>query len=153
MIDPPTIITVPSQRTACIPLVVERTRIAEVMGPGIQEIFAALAAQAIPPTGAWFTQHRRRPTETFDFSICVPIATPVKPVGRVQNGERRAAKVARTLYRGPYEGLSQAWGHFLGWLDANGHKRQDDLWEAYLHGPESGNDPSTWQTELSQPLA
>jgi effector-binding domain-containing protein len=153
MIDTPIVTTVTAQRTACIPLIVTFAEMQLVMGPGIQEIFAALGAQGIAPTGAWFTHHRRRPTDTFDFSICVPIATPVKPVGRVQNGERRAARIARTIYAGPYEGLGAAWGEFHAWIAAQGHKPQTDLWEAYLRGPESGNDPSAWRTELSQPLA
>lgn len=152
MIETPSVTSVPAQRTACIPLVVPRAQIREVMGPGIQEIYAALGAQRIAPAGPWFTHHRRRPSETFDFSICVPIATPVKPVGRVQNGERRAARVARTIYSGPYEGLGEAWGEFLGWIASNGHKPQTDLWECYLRGPESGNDPAAWQTELVQPI-
>lgn len=153
MIETPSVTTVAAQRTACIPLVVPRTRIREVMGPGIQEIFAALGAQQIAPAGPWFTHHRRRPSETFDFSICVPITTPVEPVGRVQNGERRAARVARTVYSGPYEGLGEAWGAFLAWIAGNGHTPQADLWESYLRGPESGDDPAAWRTELVQPLA
>lgn len=153
MIDTPTIVHTTAQRTACIPLVVPRTQIQQVMGPGISEIFATLGAQGIAPTGAWFTHHRRRPTETFDFSICVPIATAVQPVRRVQNGELRAARVARTMYAGPYEGLAAAWGGLHAWISAQGHEPQTDLWEAYVRGPESGNDPAAWRTELSQPLA
>jgi hypothetical protein len=28
----------------------------------------------------------------------------------------------------------------------------EDLWECYVSGPESGGDPSTWQTELNHML-
>ena len=153
MIDTPAVATVAAQRTACIPLVVSCSEIKQVMGPGIQEIFAALAAQGVSPVGPWFTHHRRRPTDSFDFSICVPIATQIKPVGRVQNGERRAARIARTTYSGPYEGLGSAWGEFHAWLTANGYRAQTDLWESYLRGPESGDDPAAWRTELVQPIA
>ena len=153
MIDTPSITSVTTQRVAHIPLVVPRMQIREVMGPGIQEIYAALGAQRIAPAGPWFTHHRRRPSDTFDFSICVPVATPLTPVGRVQNGERRAARVARTISSGPYDGLGEAWGAFLAWLARNGHTPQTDLWEIYQCGPESGNDPSAWRTELVQPIA
>ena len=153
MIATPVVATVPAQSHACIPLTVPCAEIKQVMGPGIQEIFATLGAQGIAPAGAWFTHHRRRPTDSFDFSICVPIATPVEPVGRVRNGERRAARVARTTYAGPYEGLAQAWGAFHAWIAANGHRPQADLWEIYLRGPESGDDPAAWRTELVQPIA
>lgn len=153
MIDTPTLVHTSAQRTACIPLVVPRTQIQQVMGPGIREIFAALTAQGLAPTGAWFTHHRRRPTETFDVAICVPIATAVKPVGRVQQGELRAARVARTIHTGSYDGLGAAWGELHAWIAAQGLTPQTGLWETYLRGPESGNDPAAWRTELSQPLA
>ncbi len=61
-------------------------------------------------------------------------------------------KVARTSYRGEYEGLKEAWGEFMDWIEANGHTRGDDLYERYLAGPEANSDPASWCTELSQPL-
>jgi effector-binding domain-containing protein len=89
----------------------------------------------------------------FDFEISVPVATPVAAAGRVRPGQLPAAKVARTVYRGPYEGLGSAWGEFIAWIKANGHETRADLWECYVTGPESSPDPSTWRTDLNQPLA
>ena len=80
------------------------------MGPGIGEVMAAIAAQGLTPAGPWFTHHLRRPTDTFDFEICVPIAAPVTATGRVKPGRWPAMKVARTIYHGEYEGLGAAWG-------------------------------------------
>jgi effector-binding domain-containing protein len=153
MIEPPRLVQVPAQATACIPLVVPREEIRTVMGPGINEIFAVLGAQGIAPAGPWLTHHRRRPGATFDFSICVPVRTQVTPSGRVQSGELPAATVVRTLYQGPYEGLGAAWGELHAWIVTHGHTPRPDLWECYLRGPESGPDAATWRTELNQPLA
>jgi effector-binding domain-containing protein len=61
-------------------------------------------------------------------------------------------RVARTVYRGPYEGLGTAWGEFNAWIAANGHTPAPDLWECYVAGPESSPDPATWRTELNRPL-
>lgn len=122
------------------------------MGPGIQEVMAAVAAQGIQPAGPWLTHHFQRPAEFFDFEICVPVPTPVKPSGRVQPGQLRATKVARTVYRGDYEGLGAAWGEFCDWITANKHQPAPDLWECYTKGPESGPDPARWETQLNQPL-
>ena len=121
MIDPPRIAETADQLTAFIPLVVPRAEIQAVMGPAISEMYAALAAQGIAPAGPWFTHHRRRPTDTFDFDVCVPVASPVAAAGRVKPGRLPAARVARTVYRGPYEGLGAAWGEFCAWIEANGH--------------------------------
>ncbi len=61
-------------------------------------------------------------------------------------------RVARSVYRGPYEGLGPAWGELDAWIRANEHKPAPDLWEVYVAGPESSADPATWRTELSRPL-
>src|SRR5207248_2790695 len=110
MIETPQIIQTTAQLTATLHITVRREEIRDVMGPGIREVFDAVAAQGMTPSGPWFTHHLRRPTDTFDFDICVPVASPVKPTGRVQPGEWPAMKVARTVYCGPYEGLGEAWG-------------------------------------------
>ncbi len=148
----PEIVQSPAQLMASIALVVPRNQIQIVMGPGIQEVFATLAAQGVAPAGAWFTHHLRTPSDVFDFEICVPVSRAITPAGRVKPGQLRAAKVARTIYRGPYEGLGNAWGEFRQWIDQQGHKRAEDLWECYVKGPEAGSNPAEWQTQLNQPL-
>jgi effector-binding domain-containing protein len=152
MLDTPRITQTTAQQTAMIHLTVPRTEIQKVMGPGIQEVMATVAAQGIGPAGPWFTHHLRRPTDTFDFEISVPVTAPVAPRGRVEPGEWPAMKVARAVYRGPYEGLAGAWGEFDAWLKASGHVAAADLWEVYVAGPESGDDPANWRTELNRPL-
>jgi effector-binding domain-containing protein len=152
MLDTPRITQTTAQQTAMIHLTVPRTEIQKVMGPGIQEVMATVAAQGIGPAGPWFTHHLRRPTDTFDFEISVPVTAPVAPRGRVEPGEWPAMKVARAVYRGPYEGLAGAWGEFDAWLKASGRVAAADLWEVYVAGPESGDDPANWRTELNRPL-
>jgi effector-binding domain-containing protein len=82
----------------------------------------------------------------------VKVSTPVKATGRVMAGELPAAKVARTVYSGSYEGLPAAWGEFNTWIKANGHEQGDNLWEVYSVGPQSTPDPAGWRTELNRPL-
>lgn len=152
MIDKPQIVQTDSQATAFIHLTIPRGEIQNAMGPGISEVMAAVAAQGITPTGPWFTHHLRMDPATFDFEICVPVPRPVTPTGRVRAGQRPAARVARTVYHGPYEGLGEAWGEFTAWIEAEGLTPADDLWEVYLAGPESGSDPAAWRTELNRPF-
>jgi len=152
VIETPTVTDSPEQMTACISLVVNCDEIKTVMGPAICEVYAALQAQGITPAGPWFTHHRRRPTDTFDFDACVPVLKPVEPTGRVKPGILLAARVARTLYQGNYDGLAGAWGEFSAWIEANGHTPRADVWECYLVGPESSNNPADWKTELNCPL-
>ena len=150
MIDAPQITQTAAQLTAIIRLTVPREEIRDVMGPGIGEVRAAVAAQGIAPAGPWFTHHLRMEPDTFDFEVGVPVRAPVAPAGRMKAGQPPATTVARTVYHGAYEGLGAAWGD---WIAANGHTPAPDLWECYVAGPESNPDPATWRTELNRPLA
>jgi len=152
MIDTPKILTTTEQLTAMIHVTVPRADIQKVMGPGLKEVMAAVAAQGISATGPWFTHHLRMDPKVFDFEICVPVKGKVAPTGRVKPGILAGRRIARTIYHGPYEGLGSAWGEFNAWLEANGHKAAPDLWECYVAGPETGSDPGTWRTELNRPL-
>jgi effector-binding domain-containing protein len=152
MIDTPQIIQTIAQHTAIIRITVPREEIHKVMGPGIGEVMAAIAAQGIAPTDPWFTHHLRMAPGVLDFEISVPVTAPVAAVGRVKPGTLPAVKVVRTVYQGGYEGLGAAWGEFDAWIAAQGHKTGPDLWEVYLAGPESGGGQATWRTQLDRPL-
>jgi len=152
MIETPQIIQTAARPTAIIHATVSWQEMPATMGPGIAELLAAIHAQGIAPAGEIFTHHLRRPTDTFDFEISVPVATPIIPAGRVQPGEWPALKMARTVYHGPYEGLADAWPEFMDWIKANGHQTTDELWESYTVGPHSNPNPAAWRTELSMTL-
>jgi effector-binding domain-containing protein len=152
MIDRPEITRTEAQPTAVIRMTIPKDRIQHEMGPGIQELMATVAAQGVGPAGPWYSHHFRIDPQEWDFEIGVPVTGPVTPAGRVQPGELPAAMVARTVYRGPYEGLGAAWGELDGWVDAGGHTAAPNLWECYVAGPESSSDPADWRTELNRPL-
>jgi effector-binding domain-containing protein len=152
MIEEPQIVQTAEQAVALIHLTVPRSQIASVMRPAFEELGTVLKAQNVVPAGAWLAHHLHRPTDVFDFELCSPVDQPVQPTGRVTNGKLRAAKVARTVYQGAYEGLPAAWGEFVAWINANGHHPATDLWEVYLVGPHDAPDPGSWRTEFNCPL-
>jgi effector-binding domain-containing protein len=152
MIDTPQIVQTTEQQTAFIHLTVTPEEMQKVFGPTIGELMAGLAAQGIAPAGPVFAHHRRRPTDTFDFELSVPVSRPVTASGRVQPGAWPAMRVARTIHHGPYEGLPEAWGKFMEWIAVNGLAITEDIWECYLTNPDENPDPATWRTELNQPL-
>lgn len=160
MLENPQIATTDAQPAAVIHVTVPRSRIQEVMGPAIQEVIAAATEQGVGPRGPVFAHHLRLSAEEFDFEVGVPVDGPVRPVGRVQPGQLPAATVARAVYRGPYEGLHDAWKEFGDRMKREFGDRKDvaklrpgpTLWERYVVGPESSPDPSDWCTELNQPL-
>jgi effector-binding domain-containing protein len=152
MIEPPQIVTANEQLTAIIHVTVAADKIQEVMGPTLQELMGAIAAQGIEPAGPWFTHHLRRPSDSFDFELSIPVVRPIAAAGRVRPSIWPAMKVARTVYHGDYEGLGDGWSEFLDWIKANGDVATNELWEVYRLGPETSSDPSRWRTELNQPL-
>ncbi len=151
-IESPYITASPAQQLALIHVTVARSEIMSAMGPALNELGSVLKAQGIAPTGPWFAHHLHRPTDTFDFNVCSPIAQPIEPTGRVTNGQLAAAEVARTVYSGPYDGLPAAWAEFIAWTEANNHRTRTDLWEVYLVDPKTSPDPAQWRTELNAPL-
>ena len=152
MIDEPRIVQTSTQEMACIHITTPREKIQEVMGPGYMELMETLKAQGAAPSGPWFTHHLKMDPEIFDFEICLPVLSPVQPAGRMLPGQLRAARVARTVHHGGYEGLSDAWMELEAWIKNQGQTSAPDLWEIYLTGPEMGSDSSKWQTELNRPL-
>lgn len=150
MIDDPQIIETSAKTTAIIRLTVAKSEMGKVFGPGIVELMTELAAQGIQPTGPVFAHHLKTTPEKFDFELSVPVSAPVKPAGRVQPSEWPSMVVARTVYHGPYEGLPDAWGEFMDWIETEGHAIADDLWECYITNPDSDPDPANWQTELNR---
>ena len=152
MIDTPQITQTTAQLTAIIHLTIPREEMQNVFGPGVGELMATIAAQGIEPAGPVFTHHLKITPEIFDFELSVPVSGPVVARGRVKPSEWPAMKVARTVYHGPYEGLPAAWGKFMGWIEAEGHKPAPDLWECYITHPDSNPDPASWRTELNRPL-
>jgi len=153
VIEPLRIIKTTPQLTALIPLQVPRAEIQKVMGPGLAELNAAVAAQNIAVDGPWFTHHVRDPGAVFDFEICLPVAAPIAPANRVRPGQWLAMTIAQTTYHGGYEGLGNAWGEFIGMIKAAGHKTVDGLYETYAVGPEAGMDSAAWRTVLSKEIA
>jgi effector-binding domain-containing protein len=152
MIDTPQIVQSPRQRTAAIHVTIPRSEIQHVFPPTVTELVSTLRQQGIGPTGPLLSYHLKMPTDVFDFEIAFPVERDVAPSGRVVASELPAVTVARSVYRGPMEGLGSAWGELRNWVEANGHTAKPVIWERYLVGPDSTPDPSKWETELNWPL-
>ena len=152
MLTTPQIIQTEVQHAATIHLTIPRNEMMKVFGPAVGELMAALADQKAPPVGAVFAHHLKMSQSTFDFEVGVKVSAPVKAIGRVRPSHLPAARVARTVYSGPYEGLPSAWGEFNNWMKANGLRQAENLWEVYSVGPQSNPDPANWRTELNRPL-
>ncbi len=152
-VDPPEITETAEQPAAVIHLTIPREEMQEVFPPAVHELMEVLGDQGVEPTGPVFAHHLRVDPEVFDFRVGLPVDGPVEDAGRVTEGRLPAARVARTVHRGAYDGLPEAWAELEAWIEENGHTAGSDAWERYVVGPESDPDPSAWRTELNRPLA
>src|SRR5882724_8395910 len=69
MIGKPQIVQTDAQLTAIIHLAIPRKEIRNVIGPGINELMATIAAQGTAPAGPWFDHHLKMDPEIFEFEI------------------------------------------------------------------------------------
>jgi effector-binding domain-containing protein len=153
VIEAPRIVDLVPRPFAGLRLTIPKADIQRVMGPGLEEVHAALAAQGVVASGPWFTHHLRIEPQGWDFEIGVPVARPIAPAGRVAAREWPAMRAAQATLRGGYEGLAAGWGALDAWVAGRGLAACAELWESYAVGPESGPDPAGWRTELTRPLA
>ena len=108
MIETPKIIDIsPARTTAVIRVCCPREELPCTMGRGVRELLDRIKAQGAQAMGPLFTHHLRGPTDSFDCEVGVAVDRPVRPAGHVCPGQWPAMRVARTLYRGHYEGLGR----------------------------------------------
>jgi effector-binding domain-containing protein len=153
VLDAIQVVDLPARTVAVIRLKAALAELPKVMPSAIDEVFATLTAQGVTPAGPLFNHFFSMDSGVFDFEVGVPVESPVVASGRVVTGQLPEVKVVKTTYHGPYTGLHNARGEFGGLARAQGYKPAKGIREYYVYGPESNPDPSTWRTELVQPLA
>lgn len=152
VIDTPHIVQADAQFTAVIRFAISREELKFVMAAAITEVIETVTAQEVGPAGPVFVHHLSIAPDRLEFEVGVPISSPFAPTGRVVPSHLPAASVARTIYYGSYDGLSDAWAWFGRWIAAERYTAAQDLWEVYLVGPEASPNPIYWRTELNRPL-
>jgi effector-binding domain-containing protein len=148
----PRVVQTATKQTAVVHVVCRRSEMKKAIDAAQAELWKQLEAQGIRVNVPWFTRHLRRPGDSFDFELGIPVDRPVAPAGRLKPSELPAARAVRAVYRGGYEGLGAAWADLHRWVTSQGLTGLDSLWETYLVGPESTDDPEEWQTELTKPV-
>jgi AraC family transcriptional regulator len=63
-----------------------------------------------------------------------------------------AGRAAVAIHRGPYDSLPESYEQIEKWLREQGLSAAGAPWETYLTDPGDHPDPSTWETEIVQPV-
>ena len=145
----PTLIHTDEVTTAVVHGVVPMAEIAAFFDSSFSVLAAVLADQGIAPTGPAFARYAGPPGEHADVQVGFPTEERVSSSGEVRAGSLPAARVARTVHAGGFDGLGGAWASLAGWIDAQGLTPGPDLWEVYVTEPNPDMDPADLRTELS----
>ena len=109
MISTPEIVPANEQLAVTIHLVIPRHQTDRYIEPAVKEVLQVMGEQGVQPAVPMFSYHHRGPSGSFDFEIGFPEVRAIADKGRVVNSALSAERVARIVYQGQYEGLSQAW--------------------------------------------
>jgi effector-binding domain-containing protein len=74
------------------------------------------------------------------------------PETEVGASELPGGRAARTIHRGPYTALGDAYSSLHDWIHAQGYDEGDGLWEACIDNPEEVTDVAQLRTEITWPV-
>jgi effector-binding domain-containing protein len=129
------------------------------MGDRIQALRGYLQQTGTQPAGPPFVRyHTFDETET-DMEFGVPVAEPAPGQGAITAGELPGGPAITTFHHGAHDKLGEAYERITAWMEEHHREPSSPGWEVYhwidlaAEVDPSAWDPSTWGTELVQPLA
>ena len=125
------------------------------VGQFLSEVFAHLGQHRVSPAGppiGIYHDHEFR-EQDLDIEVAVPVAGAVPEGERVKKQELPAVEeMACTVHEGSYETVGAKYGQLMTWIEDSGYRMCGPVREVYVRGPESGDDPSTYVTEIQLPV-
>jgi effector-binding domain-containing protein len=149
-----------SQPTVCARLTAPSQSLGALFGRILGEVFHALGAAGVAPTGAPYGRYYDYGPESMDVEIGVPVAAapPGMPaVGELPPGEIGAGMLpgvaaAVAIHVGRYDGLSATYAGLEQWMRSHGHRATGAPWESYVDDPGDMSDMSAVRTEVLWPI-
>jgi effector-binding domain-containing protein len=138
------------QHTAVVRVTTSPDKLPEIFSSVFPETYAHLGATGSMPAGPPFARYFSF-GPTFDVEIGVPVADQIAPDGRVRPGELPGGRAVVGIHVGPYDRLHETYEAMERFIADQGLVPAGAMWERYLTGPEDP-DPSTWRTEIVQPV-
>jgi effector-binding domain-containing protein len=88
-----------------------------------------------------------------DVEVCVPVKKSVSSSEKVKVYELPGLEQAAcTVYKGAYEGISEAYNALMTWIEANGFEIAGPDREIYFTSPNETKDPTQYITEVQFPV-
>ncbi|GHH77992.1 GyrI-like domain-containing protein [Promicromonospora soli] len=112
----------------------------------------ALEARGVDPAGPPVALYEGMSEGTFEVTAGFPVPTGAAPSDDVVVAMLPGGATVEVIHEGSYDGLSDTYEELTAWFEENGMTPPTVMWEEYLVGPESGADPSHWQTRIVYPV-
>ena len=126
------------------------------IGPDVQAAFGRLYGRITDagstPSGPPFLIASQPLAGAMEVEVGAPCDPVPEPAPGLHSGHFDAGRAAVLLYRGPYEGISQAYEEVFEWIGRNGFTPAGAAREVYLNGPAEAQTPSDYLTEVVVPL-
>jgi len=127
----------------------------QAIGSLFGEAFGFLGQHRVAPVGppvAIYYDQEFRETDA-DVEVAIPVAQPLPKSGTMVARELSAVEtMACAVHQGSYETIGASYGQVMAWIEANGYRMCGPVREVYIQGPESGQDPSAYVTEIQVPV-
>jgi effector-binding domain-containing protein len=128
------------------------------MGARLSALSGYLKRSGAQPAGPPFVRYHTFEEIETDLETGIPVVEPVAGEGRIAGGELPGGAAISTWHSGPHDKLGDAYARIEAWLQEHGRERDGAAWEVY-HWIDPGQeldpsswDPSTWHTQLVQPV-
>ncbi|MBI0582635.1 MAG: GyrI-like domain-containing protein [Methanomassiliicoccus sp.] len=129
------VITTVSQKAIAVREKVRTNEIPQAFGHMFGELMPVLQGE-VRCAGPPFAYYHSWSDEGTDMEVGFPIVGEGITKGRIHPFELPAVKAAEAMHIGPYDKLMDTYNEILEWMNANGKKPANYMWEEYLNSPE-----------------
>lgn len=100
-------------------------------------------------TGPALCRYGSASAESVELAVGFPVDRTVAAAGEVRPANLPAARTARLVHHGAFDGLDKSWDRLRTWIGGQGLAPGDIRWEVYLTEPHPDMDPDELRTELN----
>ena len=129
----------------------------EGMGTKIGELMQVAGQQSIEFQGSPFSMYLNSPQDVkspaeYKWLVGVPVPPGAKVAAPLMKGEYKYTLVARTMYKGPYNGVASTYAAVFAFIGRNGYRPAGPIMEMFWNDPMTVP-PAELLTEIIVPVA
>lgn len=145
----PELVAVEPAVTAVVRGVVPFSGLRDFFDASFRALGETLARQQVAVRSPAFGLYHEPPTQTARLEVGFVTDRAVRPEGDVAVSALPAARVARTVHHGSFDGLGASWERLHNWVREQGLTPGPVMWEVYVTQPTPDMDPRDLRTELN----